>query len=31
MCKFVQTVGLTKGLGTYEDVVTTQYANLWKA
>jgi ABC-type nitrate/sulfonate/bicarbonate transport system substrate-binding protein len=31
MCKFVQTVGLTKGLGKYEDVVTTQYANLWKA
>src|ERR1700754_4194778 len=31
MCKFVQTVGLTKGLGKYEDVVATQYANLWKA
>jgi ABC-type nitrate/sulfonate/bicarbonate transport system substrate-binding protein len=31
MCKFVQTVGLTKGVGKYEDVVATQYANLWKA
>jgi len=31
MCEFVQTVGLTKGVGKYEDVVTTQYANLWKS
>ena len=31
MCKFVQTVGLTKGVGRYEDVVATQYANLWKS
>jgi len=31
MCKFVQTVGLTKGVGKYEDVVATQYADLWKA
>jgi ABC-type nitrate/sulfonate/bicarbonate transport system substrate-binding protein len=31
MCKFVQTVGLTKGVGKYEDVVTTQFSNLWKA
>jgi ABC-type nitrate/sulfonate/bicarbonate transport system substrate-binding protein len=31
MCKFVQTVGLTKGLGRYEDVVATQFSNLWKA
>jgi ABC-type nitrate/sulfonate/bicarbonate transport system substrate-binding protein len=31
MCKFAQTVGLTKGVGTYEDVVATQYANLWKS
>jgi NitT/TauT family transport system substrate-binding protein len=30
MCKFVQTVGLAKGLGRYEDVVATQYSNLWK-
>ena len=30
MCKFVQAVGLTKGVGKYEDVVATQYANLWK-
>ena len=30
MCKFAQTVGLTKGVGKYEDVVATQYANLWK-
>ena len=31
MCKFVQTVGLTKGLGRYEDVVATQFSGLWKA
>jgi NitT/TauT family transport system substrate-binding protein len=31
MCKFVQVVGLTKGVGKYEDVVATQYANLWKS
>jgi hypothetical protein len=31
MCKFVQTVGLTKGLGKYEDVWATQFSNLWKA
>jgi len=31
MCKFVQTVGLTKGVGKYEDVVTTQFSDLWKA
>lgn len=31
MCKFVQTVGLTKGVGQYEDVVTTQFSDLWKA
>ena len=31
MCKFAQTTGLTKGVGKYEDVVATQYANLWKA
>jgi len=31
MCKFVQTVGLTKGVGKYEDVVATQFSNLWKA
>jgi len=31
MCKFVQTVGLTKGVGRYEDVVATQYANFWKS
>jgi NitT/TauT family transport system substrate-binding protein len=31
MCKFAQTTGLTKGVGTYEDVVATQYANLWKS
>ena len=30
MCKFAQTTGLTKGVGKYEDVVATQYANLWK-
>jgi hypothetical protein len=30
MCRFVQTVGLAKGLGKYEDVVATQYSNLWK-
>jgi NitT/TauT family transport system substrate-binding protein len=31
MCKFAQTTGLTKGVGKYEDVVATQYANLWKS
>ena len=31
MCKFVQAVGLTKGVGKYEDVVATQFSNLWKA
>jgi ABC-type nitrate/sulfonate/bicarbonate transport system substrate-binding protein len=31
MCKFDQAVGLTKGVGKYEDVVTTQFSNLWKA
>jgi ABC-type nitrate/sulfonate/bicarbonate transport system substrate-binding protein len=31
MCKFVQTVGLTKGLGRYDDVVAAQFSNLWKA
>lgn len=31
MCRFSQTTGLTKGVGKYEDVVATQYANLWKS
>ena len=31
MCKFAQTTGLTKGVGQYEDVVATQFSNLWKA
>ena len=31
MCKFVQAVGLTKSVGKYEDVVATQFSNLWKA
>jgi len=31
MCKFAQTTGLTKGLGKYQDVVATQFSNLWKA
>jgi ABC-type nitrate/sulfonate/bicarbonate transport system substrate-binding protein len=30
MCRFAQTSGLTKGVGQYEDVVTTQFSNLWK-
>ena len=30
MCKFAQTVGLTKGVGKYEDVVATQFSNLGK-
>ena len=30
MCKFAQTSGLTKGVGRYEDVVATQFSNLWK-
>jgi NitT/TauT family transport system substrate-binding protein len=31
MCAFAQTVGLTKGVGKYQDVVATQFTNLWKA
>ncbi len=31
MCKFAQTTGLTKGVGQYQDVVATQFANLWKS
>lgn len=31
MCKFAQTTGITKGVGRYEDVVATQFSNLWKA
>ena len=31
MCKFVQTTGLAKGLGKYEDVVATQFSDLWKS
>ena len=31
MCQFAQTTGLTKGVGKYEDVVATQFANLWKS
>ena len=31
MCKFAQTTGLTKGVGKYEDVVATQFSDLWKA
>ena len=31
MCRFVRTVGLTRGVGKYEDVVATQFADLWKA
>jgi ABC-type nitrate/sulfonate/bicarbonate transport system substrate-binding protein len=30
MCKFAQTVGLTNGVGRYEDVVATQFSDLWK-
>jgi ABC-type nitrate/sulfonate/bicarbonate transport system substrate-binding protein len=30
MCRFAQKVGLTKGVGKYEDVVATQFADLWK-
>jgi ABC-type nitrate/sulfonate/bicarbonate transport system substrate-binding protein len=30
MCRFAQTTGLTKGVGRYEDVVATQFINLWK-
>ena len=30
MCQFAQTIGLTKGVGKYEDVVATQFSNLWK-
>lgn len=31
MCRFARAVGLTKGLGRYEDVVATQFAGLWTA
>ena len=31
MCKFVQATGLAKGLGKYEDVVATQFSDLWKS
>ncbi|HEY5966008.1 MAG TPA: ABC transporter substrate-binding protein [Xanthobacteraceae bacterium] len=31
MCRFSQATGITKGVGKYEDVVATQFANLWKA
>jgi NitT/TauT family transport system substrate-binding protein len=31
MCKFSQATGISKGVGKYEDVVATQYANLWKS
>lgn len=30
MCRFAQTVGLTKGVGQYEDVVATQFRDLWR-
>jgi len=30
MCRFAQTTGVTKGVGKYEDVVATQFRNLWK-
>jgi ABC-type nitrate/sulfonate/bicarbonate transport system substrate-binding protein len=30
MCKFAQTVGLTKGVGSYDEVVATRFAGLWK-
>jgi ABC-type nitrate/sulfonate/bicarbonate transport system substrate-binding protein len=30
MCRFAQTVGLTKGVGSYEKVVATQFRDLWK-
>ena len=30
MCRFAQTTGVTKGVGKYEDVVATQFSNLWK-
>jgi ABC-type nitrate/sulfonate/bicarbonate transport system substrate-binding protein len=30
MCRFAQTVGLTKDVGKYEDVVATQFSELWK-
>jgi ABC-type nitrate/sulfonate/bicarbonate transport system substrate-binding protein len=29
MCRFVQAVGLTKGVGSYDKVVATQFSNLW--
>ena len=31
MCRFAHSVGLTKGVGKYEDVVATQFAHLWKS
>src|SRR5690606_1318271 len=31
MCRFTDAVGLTKGPGRYEDVVATQFSDLWKA
>jgi ABC-type nitrate/sulfonate/bicarbonate transport system substrate-binding protein len=30
MCRFAQKTGLTKGVGRYEDVVATQFSNLWR-
>lgn len=30
MCKFAQVTGLTKGVGSYDQVVTTQFSDLWK-
>jgi NitT/TauT family transport system substrate-binding protein len=31
MCRFAQVTGLTTGLGKYEDVVATQFSELWKS
>ena len=31
MCRFAEVAGLTAGLGKYESVVATQFANLWKS
>jgi ABC-type nitrate/sulfonate/bicarbonate transport system substrate-binding protein len=31
MCAFAQSVGLTRGVGRYEDVVATQFSRLWKS
>ena len=31
MARFAQSAGLTKGVGKYDDVVATQFSNLWKA